>query len=145
MPILDYTTSISPYRTIGEIQETLVAHGARKILTEYGDNGKIIGLSFMVETAAGMLPISLPVAIEKVQTILERQKAPKRDAAQAERVAWRNIYHWIAAQMALVETGMVTVDQVMLPYITQQDGQTLYEVIQAHQYRLTGGAESDAR
>ena len=27
MPLLDYTTSISPFRTIGELQETLVVHG----------------------------------------------------------------------------------------------------------------------
>lgn len=139
MPLLDYTTSISPFRTIGEIQETLVAHGARKILTEYSDAGKIVGVSFMVETPAGMIPFRLPVSAEKVRLILERQKAPKRDMEQAERVAWRNIYHWIVAQMALIETGMVTLDQVMLPYVTQQDGHTLYEVIQERQYRLTGG------
>jgi hypothetical protein len=141
MPLLDYTTSISPFRTIGELQETLVAHGARKILTEYSDAGKIIGLSFVVETSAGMIPIRLPVAADKVQKILERQKAPKRDLDQAERVAWRNIFHWVVAQMALVETSMVTLDQVMLPYVTQQDGKTLYQAFQENQYRLTGGNE----
>ncbi len=139
MPLLDYTTSISPFRTIGELQETLVAHGARKILTEYSDAGKIAGLSFMVETPAGLIPIRLPVAVEKVQRILEKQKAPKRDMEQAERVAWRNIYHWVVAQMALLETSMVSIDEIFLPYVTQQDGRTLYAAFQESQYKLTGG------
>ena len=143
MPLLDYTTSISPFRTIGELQETLVVHGARKILTEYNDNGKITGLSFMVETPAGLIPIRLPVAVEKVQRILEKQKAPKRDMEQAERVAWRNIYHWVVAQMALLETSMVSMDEIFLPYVTQQDGRTLYTAFQESQYKLTGGNNVD--
>ena len=143
MPLLDYTTSISPFRSIGELQETLVVHGARKILTEYNDCGKITGLSFMVETPAGLIPIRLPVAVEKVQRILEKQKAPKRDIEQAERVAWRNIYHWVVAQMALLETGMVSMDEIFLPYVTQQDGRTLYAAFQESQYKLTGGNNVD--
>ena len=143
MPLLDYTTSINPFRTIGELQETLVVHGARKILTEYNDSGKITGLSFMVETPAGLIPIRLPVAVEKVQRILEKQKAPKRDMEQAERVAWRNIYHWVVAQMALLETSMVSIDEIFLPYVTQQDGRTLYTAFQESQHKLTGGNNID--
>jgi len=64
MPLLDYTTSISPFRTIGELQETLVVHGARKILTEYNDSGKITGLSLLGETPAGLIPLRPPVPVE---------------------------------------------------------------------------------
>jgi len=92
-----------------------------------------------VEPPAGFSPAGLPSAVEEVQRIAEKQKAPKRDMEQAERVAWRNIYHWVVAQMALLETSMVSIDEIFLPYVTQQDGRTLYTAFQESRYKLTGG------
>ena len=138
MPIADYTTTISPHKTLAEIQEELATHGARKIMTEYGDRGEATGLQFMIDSDAGLLPIRLPVDVAAVQKVLERDHAPKRDRAQAERVAWRNIYHWVRAQMALLETRMVSMDQIMLPYVTSGET-TLYEHIKQNQFRLLAG------
>ena len=41
--------------------------------------------------------------------------------------AWRNARDWVLAQLALVECCDVPVEQVFLPYLTNRDGQTLYE------------------
>ena len=38
MAILNYTTSISCEKTIGEIMKCLVKHGATKIVTDYSEN-----------------------------------------------------------------------------------------------------------
>lgn len=46
---------------------------------------------------------------------------------QARRTAWRQIYHWIDAQVALVQVKMVKMDQIFLPYMTDNKGQTVYE------------------
>lgn len=35
MSILNYTTKVDVYKTIGEIQSVLVKHGARKIMQDY--------------------------------------------------------------------------------------------------------------
>jgi hypothetical protein len=45
-------------------------------------------------------------------------------------VAWRQILRWVQAQMALVETKMVKVEEVFLPYIQGPGGQTVYELYQ---------------
>ncbi|MDD3212094.1 MAG: hypothetical protein PHY64_00340 [Eubacteriales bacterium] len=138
MPILNYTTKIDVYKTLGEIQGILVKHGARKVLQEYDAKGNIMGLSFMVEVAGKMLPIQLPANVDRILVVLQRQKV-KCDREQAERIAWRIIKDWIAAQMAILETEMVTLDEVFLPYMLQNDGKTLYQAFQESQYKLTGG------
>ena len=142
MPILNYTTKIDVYKTLGEIQGVLVRHGARKVLQEYDNAGHITGLSFIVEVQGQMIPIKLPADVDKVLDVLHRQKV-NCDREQAERVAWRNIYHWVVAQMALLETSMVSMDEIFLPYVTQQDGRTLYTAFQESQYKLTGGNNVD--
>ena len=45
------------------------------------------------------------------------------------RTAWRITKDWVEAQMAIVETKMVTLPQVFLPYAVTQNGQTVYEKI----------------
>lgn len=44
----------------------------------------------------------------------------------ASNTAWRNIKDWIDAQIALVETGQIELQEAMLPYLTVSNNQTLY-------------------
>ncbi|MGN0179562.1 MAG: hypothetical protein ACI4DY_09000 [Monoglobaceae bacterium] len=46
---------------------------------------------------------------------------------------------WILAQMALVESCDVPVDQVFLPYLSDNTGRTLYEVYQSGQLLIGDG------
>ena len=39
-------------------------------------------------------------------------------------MAWRVMKDWIAAQLALAETKMVQLDEIMLPYMHVDDGGT---------------------
>ena len=41
MPLLNYTTKVNVYTTMGEIQAHLVKHGARNIMQDYDDDGRI--------------------------------------------------------------------------------------------------------
>lgn len=127
MPILNYTTKVDVYTTIGQIQRNLVDHGAKKILQEYDDQGQITALSFMIDTLTGTRAIRLPADVEAVQNVLANQKV-KADRKQAERVAWRIVKDWVEAQMAILEAQMVTMDQIFLPYMLDSAGRkTLYE------------------
>ncbi|GAI70160.1 unnamed protein product [marine sediment metagenome] len=58
-PILDYTTKVPVSRTISQIQAKLVEHGARAVMMEYGDDGRIKALAFNVKMPNGELPIRL--------------------------------------------------------------------------------------
>lgn len=126
MPLLNYTTKVDVYTTLGAIQGQLVRHGARKIMQDYDENGRITSLSFLVDTPSGPRGIRLPANVDAVHTVLIRQKV-KCDREQAERVAWRIIKDWVEAQMAILESEMVQIDEIFLPYMVNNAGRTLFE------------------
>lgn len=145
MPILNYTTSIDPHKTVGEIQKLLASKGARGILLEYNEHGDPSAVAFQIEVRGQQLRYRLPCRAEKVCDILGREwragKVERRYTTMqhANRVAWRIIKDWIEAQLAIVEAGMVDMAEVFMPYQLMASGQTMYEVMQ-HKL-LTGPVE----
>lgn len=139
MPILNYTTKVDVFATLGAIQGNLVHHGARKILQEYDDSGRVQAMSFTVNTPAGEKGIRLPANVDAVMRVLQKQKV-KCDREQAERVAWRIVKDWIEAQMAILEAEMVSMEEIFFPYMLQGE-QTFFQAYQEQQARLTGGEE----
>jgi hypothetical protein len=139
MPILNYTTKVDAPVTIAEITLKLVKHGARKILQEYEPDGRIHAISFTVMTPAGERGIRMPAKAEAVLKVLTRQKV-KADINQAERVAWRDIKDWVEAQLALLETEMVSMEEAFFPYLLDDSGEkTLFDAYREKQALLTGG------
>jgi hypothetical protein len=145
MPILNYTTSIDPHKTVGEIQKLLASKGARGILLEYNEHGDPSVVAFQIEVRGQQLRYRLPCRAERVYDILGKQwragKVERRYTTMqhANRVAWRIIKDWIEAQLAIVEAGMVDMAEVFMPYQLMASGQTMYEVMQ-HKL-LTGPVE----
>lgn len=135
MPLLNYTTKVDVYTTIGAIQGQLVKHGAKKIMQEYDDTGRITALSFQIDTPNGSRGIKLPANTEPVRRVLAKQKV-KCDVEQSERVAWRIIKDWVEAQMAILESEMVQMDEIFLPYMLNSKGQTVFEAYQSQQLWL---------
>ena len=137
MPLLNYTTKVDVYTTLGEIQRQLVRHGAKKILQDYDDDGHIIALTFAVDTPTGLRGVRLPANVDAVHAVLIRQKV-KADRDQAERVAWRIIKDWVEAQMAILESEMVQMDEIFLPDMVNNSGQTVFEAYRNKQLALEG-------
>lgn len=129
MALLNYTTTVDAIKTAGEIEVILIKGGAKAIQKEI-DNGKVVSIKFIVDSPIGTIPIELPVQIAAVAEILRQQKKNnpriKTSLDQAERTAWRCLKDWVEAQMALIEIGMVSIDQVFLPYVINKEGKTLY-------------------
>jgi hypothetical protein len=142
-PLLNYTTTVAVGRTIGQIQGLLVEAGARQVMTEYDDVGRAMGIAFAVQTAHGPRTFVLPVNSGRVEAVLKRDKVPARYATpeHAERVAWRIVKDWVEAQLAIIRTEMVTLDQVMLPYMRGDNGRTIYELYVDRQLALPAGSD----
>lgn len=140
VPLKNYSTEISAMKSLGEIQGNLAAHGAVSIMINYNADREPESLSFIVPTKHGKLPFRLPSNVAAVQKVLDLQGAVGRNKpGQAARVAWRIIKDWVAAQMAILETEMVTIEQIFLPYMQTKDGQTLYELMVTRGFYLTEG------
>jgi hypothetical protein len=130
-----YTTSIAPEKTIGEITGLLVRSGARQIMTTFDDEGYTTGLAFAINTPLGSRGFKLPVNKLAVLKVMQTDGTPNKylDIEQAERTAWRIIKGWLVAQLALIETQMVTFDEVMLPYMQMEGDKTAYELYTSNQ------------
>lgn len=142
----NYTTKIDPMRTAAEIDYILASNGATAIQKDI-TNGQITALRFTVQTSLGLIPIQLPVNVEAVQQILKKMREQKvrtnidYSKEQAARVAWRCLKSWVEAQMALIQIGMATMDQVFLPYVLNDEGKTLYEVARDSKFLLKERSE----
>jgi hypothetical protein len=142
VPTLNYTTSVPVGRTVAEIQAMLVKHGADAVVMRY-NAGQTVGLSFTLPTPHGQRGFTLPVDTTAVHRVLVKQLGSGKKASteeQAARVAWRVLKDWLAAQLAIIEAQMATLDQVMLPYLHVNGELTMYEAFKENEQRaLTSG------
>ena len=142
MAILNYTTSVDAFKTVSEIEYTLMKHNAKSIMKNY-EGQSVTGLSFLIDTGAQQIPVRLPVKVDECLKVLKKEKKKgtkniKDNREQAERVAWRILKDWIAAQMALLDIEMVRFEEIFLPYIEVPGGQTIYERMEEKQFLLNG-------
>lgn len=141
MPLANYTTTVSAAKSVAEIHVMLVEHRAREILTNYSPDGQIESLSFVISTPYGAMGIRLPINLDAIIKVLERQGVYPylRTREQAGKIAWRIIRDWVRAQMAILETEMVKMEQIFLPYMITPDNRTLYENMADKGFYLTEG------
>jgi hypothetical protein len=139
------TTQVSAEKTSTEMLSLLVQAGAREVLQQFDGNGKLTGLKFALdvrrENVNRTMIFQLPVRVEPVFKLIngrrkyewDKREQAKKDREQAERVAWRQLFRWCQAQLALIQTGMVEAAEVFFPYCQTEDGRTFWE------YALSGG------
>lgn len=145
MPLLNYTSEIPVERTVGEISMLLAKGGARQVMHDYDDDGNIVALSFSLDLDGQMIPFRLPTDWRPVQKVLEKAvvkahvpRAWLSSENHSRDVAWRITKDWVEAQLAIIETQMVTTAQVFLPYAITAGGQSMYEYIGSHTNLLLG-------
>lgn len=130
MPLLNYTTKVSAGSTVGEIQKLLAKAGAEQVIVRYGKDSEPTSLLFELAGEMYILPCR---SAEVHKKLLRDPNVPGRLSTpeQAFRVAWRILKDWVEAQVAIIQTGMVDAQEVMLPYMVlrAKDGsdQTVYE------------------
>ena len=145
MALLNYTTEVSVDKTVGEISAMLAKAGAHSIKTDY-ERGEPTGISFLLKTPYGVLAFALPAKIEAVYAVMHEQanagemRASLVTKSQAGRVGWRIIKDWVQAQLALIETDMVTLDQVMFPYMLDSSERPIYQVWKEQRLELPAGS-----
>ena len=120
----------------------LRASGAQQALQEWGPEGTITALRFVLPIGKGGSALfSLPVRKDALVQEL------RGDKAQAERTAWRQLLRWVEAQLAMIDVGMVEATEVYAPYMTTADGRTLYQLLSEDataRHKLLGEARDGA-
>lgn len=139
-PPVRYTTTIPAERTAAEIQNALAKFGAQRIAIDY-QNGQPSGLSFALQLEDwGLRLYELPVDVDAMHSLMKRAGLPRgkmQSREQAERVAWRVTLTWVQAQLALIASQMVRLEDVMLPYMhVDSVGTTVRDVFRDQGGRL---------
>lgn len=136
MKIYMETTKIPTEKTVAEIQCLLGGYGCTGVMTTF-ENGEVTAVCFKILFLDKEVAFKLPARWEPIKDeLMSRVKKPRENTEQeiieqAKRVAWRQILRWVQAQLALVETRMVKVFEVFLPYVqTNLSGKTLFEQIE---------------
>lgn len=132
--IKNYLSSASETSIFEAIRKQLATHKAKRIMFDYDDDGRATSIQFSVEVGGNTLLFKLPARLENVEDLVRQSyKAAGRGISgealrdQAYRTAWANIRDWVAAQMALIDSGMVRTEEVFLPYLVVAEGKTLFE------------------
>ena len=136
-------------RTFETIQKCLAAHGAQRMIFDYNTNGRVKALSFGLDIDGNMVGFKLPAKFENVSRImygcllcdLGGGPMAERKRLQVYNTAWANIRDWITAQMAMIDTEMVKFEEVFLPYIVDQKGETFFEKMEERKFMLPSGKE----
>ena len=143
MPIKNYTTTKDAFESVGDIQAMLARRGAQRLMIEYGPDQRVVSVSFTISTPGGIQAVRLPSNVDATLEVLRRQKKTNSKVIatydQAERVSWRILRDWLDAQLAILETEMVTIDQVLLPYFVDRSGRSVYELYGSGQLMIAGG------
>lgn len=142
--IKNFSTSITPEKTIAEIEKMLAAHGATKIMKEYDKEGNPINLAFMINTSKGELPIKLPMNLEGVISVFKKQgmggRLPKsywEKEDQARKTGWRILKDWLDSQLTLISLEMAKIEQIFLPYIYHMvEDKTMFEILEERGFNI---------
>jgi len=148
MTIAYASTEVSVERSVEEIQRLLVKHDATEVRIRY-EQGRPVAVAFLIETEFGPRAFALPANVERVWPRLIKENrqgklAPRfTTKEQAARVAWRIVRHWLKAQIAVIESGLISMDELLLPYLVDpRTGQTLYQIMAGNQLALPAAGES---
>ena len=104
---------------------------------DYGEDGKVTAVTFALQLGDSLQGFRLEARPHGVLAAMAKDRQ-RCDETQAENIAWRNVKDWIAAQVALVETEQATMDELFLPMMTGQKGETLYQAFCSGQLLLEG-------
>lgn len=122
MPIKNYTTTITPHRSVEQVQELLRKKGARRVMVEYDAQGMPQAVTFECELqqatgAALRIPFRIQARVEAMQRCLKKDAPPRfQGLQQAERVAWRLVRDWIDVQLAFIEAGQAEMAELLLGF-----------------------------
>jgi hypothetical protein len=128
MAILNYTTQIDPWRTVNELQQIMAKHKITHFSIK--NEGSVpVALAFTIDFKGRPLNFLLPCNYQGVLACLKKDRAVPdkyKNSEQALRISWRIIKNWIEAQLAIVQSELVTIEEVFMPYlIVNGQGETL--------------------
>lgn len=129
----NYTSTVSPQRSVSLIEEALLKIGATHIAKSY-DNGEL--LIFKVEARHHAIAELLLSGIKKMH-----KDTRARLEEQARRTAWKLLLDGIQVKAAEIMLERRNPIEVFLPYVyDMQNDQTLFQKLEASKFKMLKAA-----
>ena len=133
------TTRQSVVQTMADIQKLLAKYHAESITIGY-ERGEPASVSFELYVMNRYLAFRLPSkwqgVLQKILDTKKRKKITPEMEEKAKKIAWRQTFHWVEAQLGYVETGQAKTEQMFFPFLVNDRGKTLFEVVEEKGYRM---------
>lgn len=134
MNIKNYTSTVAPEKSQGQIEKILIEMGARRIAKEYDGFGKISAMMFSFPNGESDIPFRLPAKVDPIILLYSHgkrltQAQRKAIEEQAARTAWKNVREWVELQATMIKLGQVEFNEVFMPYMySMSEGKTFYQI-----------------
>jgi hypothetical protein len=130
--IKNYTSDVAAVKSVNHIERRLVDNKAKSIMKNYGPDGTLTGIAFIIPTSGQELPFKLPARVDRVekallkQVIRPRKETFARIKQQAERTAWKILADWVDIQLAMVELDQTEIAEVFMAYLYNHKKETTF-------------------
>lgn len=142
MKLKNYTSAVSPDRSVSSIEKILVDIGATYIVKVY-ENSRLSGITFEVDYEAKPMLFKLPANVQAIEDIMKSEiKKPRETTAsrivdQAQRTAWKLLLDWVSVQASMVLIGRRSIIEMFLPYAyNKQQDRTFYECLKQSKFAM---------
>ena len=143
----NYTSTVSPLRSIARIEQELQKIGVTHIAKLY-DNGNVTGIVFQIAHNGMPLTFKLSARTQAIETLkLAGVKRPRKDTQsrvkdQSRRTAWKIVSDSVAVKVAeIMIEGRNTIEAFLSSVYNMQKDQTLFEQIEAGKFKALKSGE----
>lgn len=115
-------TDVPVTRTIASLQKLVERFKAKEFRLIYGDESRPAAIRFSISDphlglGGGLFTVELAAPCVMIAAHLQREHrtwAPEKCAAQADRVAWRQLHDYVRSALIAVQWGVLTVGEAFL-------------------------------
>lgn len=151
MNLKNYTSGVSPEKSVMLIEKRLVGIGATHIAKSYEDS-KLSGVMFQINQHNRPVSFKLPANTKLItEMMLSEIKRPQRDTEkrirdQVQRTAWKLLLDWVDVQASMITIGRREATEVFLPYMYDfKNEETLYQKLQASNFKMLGTGKHECQ
>jgi hypothetical protein len=153
--VLNFTTTITVDKTVGEIQRILVAHDATMISMRFDDDRQVEAIEFhlRLDSVERAFRLSANWRMVRMRLIAHHNKGKRSYTRgfwterslpaglddQARRTSWRILKDAVEVMLNLADAGIADTGQILFGFAMLDSGVTIYDAFKENQRALPDG------
>ena len=135
----NYTSTVSPDKSILTIERDLVRAGATHMAKKYSPTGEIEAVLFQMNYEGNFVTFQVPANVPATERYMMKKFKKTASATlhqQALRTAWKNVSEWIQIQVDMILLQQLEPLEAFLPYVySNRTGLTYYQSLKESNFK----------